>query len=183
MQPLVNRSPFVCGVLLIFLAPGVAWSQEPAKSFAELPARIAVGDHVRVLDRNGVEVEGRVSDVSPIFLNLTVDGRDRSFAEGGVREVTRMGSLSPALGVTLGGIAGSVTGLGICATTKVEGRCVHSYGATAALYGGIGAGLGFVVSKMIPTWRPVFTGSDDLSVRIAPLVTPEQKALGIALSF
>jgi len=184
MQILSAPSPLHLGILLIaVLTPGAAWSQEPMESFAELQSRIGIGDQVRVLDRSGVEIEGRVSDVSLTSLNLTIDGRNRSFAEGDVQKVARRESLHPAVGATLGGIAGSVTGLGICATTEVEGRCVHSYRVTAALYGGIGAGLGVVVSKLIPTWRPVLTTSDSLSVRIVPLVTPDQKAVGISLSF
>lgn len=156
MQRSTSRALFV-GLLLTLPVPGVE-AQELAGSFDQLRVLVKAGDTVRVTDRTGDEVRGRLTDVSSSSLMLRVNGARRTFLEGDVAAIHQRRPDSLANGAKWGFAVGA--GLGVLAGVVIASE--YKDGGTAVIpllaltYGGLGAGVGAGIDAMHSSDQVIF---------------------------
>ena len=156
----------VVGVLLLVTAPVAA--QDVASAARGIPP----GSLVRVRDRSGIRIEGRLARITATEIRLddaaapglALADLDSLWVAG--RE-TRRGAIT---GAKIGGIGGAVV-RGVLTARVVEGRCETGdcNGAAAGLVGALvggaggaasGAVVGGAVGSALTRWRLVFPSAD-----------------------
>ena len=177
------------GVLgVVASMPASASAQVPVGSFAELQSVLKAGDEVRVTDTGGATTQGTVIDLSGRGLNLTVDGRSRTFAEATIRQLGKRRRDSPwngvLIGAAIGTAAGAITKARNCGATDCgEGGLVdpgfYFIGAAA------GAGVGALVDGAIKKFDVVFTAPPPgaASVSFAPLLSRQMIGVRVSVAF
>jgi hypothetical protein len=152
-------------------------------SFGNVPMRVKKGDSVQVTDVAGHRVTGKLENVSASSIVVLVDGRPLDIPDADVRRVVRSrDSLwnGFAIGATFGAVGGGMSCSG------VAGRL--GCGTAAGLaYGAIGAGIdaligGSKIAYIAPS-EPRTTAASRLKFAVSGVVTPERKAVGVALRF
>ena len=150
----------VVALASVALASGVpeAQAQELAGSFDQLRVLVKTGDTVRVTGGSGQEVRGTIAALSSSTLELVVAGSRRVLTESDVDSISqrRPDSLSNGArwGFGIGAGFGLLTGLAIEAEYREAAVAVP---LIAALYGGIGAGIGVGFDAMISGNRVIYS--------------------------
>ncbi len=75
-------------VLAAALFPARAFAQAPAAGFEQLLASVRLGDEVWVKGHDGKEVKGKLTDVSPTWLEILSGGRDVAFGVERVKTIS-----------------------------------------------------------------------------------------------
>jgi hypothetical protein len=125
--------------------PSIAGAQTAANSFGELAAKLKPGKTVHVTDEAGRKVKGKITALSLSSLDVLVDGKDETFAENRVREITEQRRYTGS-GAATGGAAGAIAG--VLFGVFVGPRCSCTGQAVAigvGLFGGVGAGAGAAI--------------------------------------
>jgi hypothetical protein len=139
-------------VLSAVLATGCA-ARPPAHTFADLQHRLRPGATVYVIDDTGVETKGRVLEVAPSTLSLSVDGGRREMGEATVRQVQRYGD--PLWNGLAIGAAVAVPGALIADPTydpcsnMPQQRCANSQAGQRVLMIGVTAAIGAGIDALI----------------------------------
>jgi hypothetical protein len=146
------------GLILALLAT-TGEAQELAGSFDQLRVLVKVGDTIRVTDRNGHDLRGAISELSPSSLALQVAGRRQTFLEGDVEAIHQRRPDSVANGAKWGFAVGA--GLGVLAGITIASEYEGSSGTAlipmlALVYGGIGAGAGAGIDAMHSSDQVIF---------------------------
>jgi hypothetical protein len=140
-----------------------------------------------VTDAQGREVKGRILSLSTDALTLE-GGRPRSFGAPDVSAIQVRRNDSLANGALIGlGVGSGLTLVACLADTEAReaGWCV----AAAAVYGGIGAGIGVGIDALIPGKKilayraPAPSGAPPARLSIAPVVTPRAKGVAVSFAF
>ena len=110
----MKRHPIVVPVTF-FLAlslPGIqgAAAQE-ASSFEQLQLQVGPGDNVTVTETDGRTSSGRIIDLSPSSLDISVNGSVRQLSETDVSEIRQRRGDSLANGAITGTLAGLAAGV------------------------------------------------------------------------
>ncbi|MGE0124225.1 MAG: hypothetical protein AB7U25_14940 [Vicinamibacterales bacterium] len=98
------------GMLMATGVAAVAQTPPPARTFAELAARITVGERLEVVDLGDQRIAGRLADVTATTLTLRVGRRPRAFTEAAVARVERRRPDRIRNGVLIGLGVGAVVG-------------------------------------------------------------------------
>jgi hypothetical protein len=163
-------------------APAVE-AQEPATSLDQLRVLVKPGDTVTVTDETGRETRGKIASLSPSSLELAVDGGVRSFAEGNLRVVRQRRSDS-LLNGTLWGLA---IGAGVGLTSGFDGDGYDiAYGlGGAAVYGGIGAGIGVGIDAALKSNQTILfnPARSQASLTLRPVMKNGRVGMSASLSF
>lgn len=125
--------------------PSMAGAQTAANSFGELAAKLKLGKTVHVTDEAGRKVKGKITDLSLSSLAVLVDGKEETFAENRVREITerrRYTGAGAATGLVAGGILGVVFGVAVGPRCSCTGQAMA---IGVGLFGGAGAGAGAAI--------------------------------------
>lgn len=156
----------VCFTLLCALASNVR-AQTPEGSFTGLAGKI--GRSVSVTDGSGRQTKGKLTEVSPSLLALSVVGNRQTFDVATVRTVTAR-QRNTGRGARWGFLVGAGLGLyGAINTQECGGpdrpRCEGMDNPlVAAMFvgfmGGLGAGLGAGVGAMSTRERLIYTAPD-----------------------
>jgi hypothetical protein len=123
---------------------------EYARSFEQLQVFVGPGDTISVREASGEEFSARISDLTSTELVVMVDGRRRAFQPDDVIRIRQRRSDSLANGTWLG--FGIGAGLGLVAVAADDSGLVNNAGwavVVAAVYGGIGAGIGVGIDALI----------------------------------
>lgn len=175
----------VGSIILGAFAPCAA--QEPVRDFSQLNTRLRPGDTVWVTDAQGREVKGRILSLSSDTLTLEGAGA-RSFGSPAVTAIALRRNDSLANGALIGlGVGGGLTLVACLA--NVEGSDAGWCAAAAAVYGGIGAGIGvgidaLIPAKKVPAYRaPVPVAAVPARLSIAPVITPRAKGVAVSFAF
>ena len=162
-------------------------AQDPVRDFSQLNTRLRPGDTVWVTDAQGREVKGRILSLSTDALTLE-GGKPRSFGAPEVSTIQLRRNDSLANGALIGlGVGSGLTLVACLADTEAReaGWCV----AAAAVYGGIGAGIGVGIDALIPGKKilayraPAPSGAPPARLSIAPVVTPRAKGVAVSFAF
>jgi hypothetical protein len=171
-------------IVSLLVAFALAAAQEPVRDFSQLNTRLVPGDTVWVTDAQGREVKGRILSLGTDALALEGGGRTYGPSDVATIQVRRADSLRNGALIGLG-VGGGLVLVACVANAESEdvGWCVLG----AAIYGGIGAGIGVGIDALIPGKKilayraPGSSGAAGPRLSVAPLITPRAK--GVALSF
>jgi hypothetical protein len=139
---------------LVILPTGLAQAQAPARSFAELQARLHEGDKVQVIDRMGRRIDGDFGHISGAALQLFVHKTPMEFLETEIREVRKRRPESRwngvLIGMGVGLIAGFVTVTSSCAGASEHDDCVHvGMIIDLPIFAAAGAGAGALIDSTL----------------------------------
>jgi hypothetical protein len=159
---------------------------EYARSFEQLQVFVEPGDTISVREASGDEFSARISDLTSTELVVMVDGRRRAFQPDDVIRIRQRRGDSLANGTWLG--FGIGAGLGVVAVATDDSGFMDSAGfavLAAAVYGGIGAGIGVGVDALIRHRRVIYDHQPGGApgVAIIPLLGVKSAGAMIALRF
>ena len=169
---------FIASVLMF----SAAATAQPisAQSFEQLQVLVSAGDAVKVIDRDGNRVTGRIADVSGSRLILDINGTNRTFVESDVREIRRRGGDSLANGAWVGfGVAVGIGTLGLASWCAAE-PCSGVQMLSIPFYGALGAGIGVAVDALIRGERALYRAPGTLAISVTPIVG---RRTGVGVSF
>ena len=170
--------------LLIAVAP-VVHAQEVATSFDQLRVLIKRGDTVTVTDTSGRAISGQVTDLSSSSIGILMGGHRSNLVEGDVRTISQRRHGDLGTGAKWGFGIGAAFGLFVALTECTGDEC-HLYSPfIAALYGGLGSGIGVGVSASIINQHVIFARPPTASVKLtlSPLVTHNRQGMIVSLGF
>ena len=172
-----NASALLLFTLAVAVGDGVV-AQGTATSFDQLGILVDRGDKVRVTPTTGKPFSGRIIGLSPSELTLRVGDELRILKETDVSKIRHRRQDSLRNGALWGLGAGATTAMVTC------GRCHIGPGlALAALYGGIGAGIGVGIDALIEGNVTVFEGPGKSRVVLRPQLTPSHKGATVSIGF
>lgn len=177
---------WLCGVLaVVALMPVRASAQPPVRSLDELRSFLKVGDEVRVTDKSGATIQGKVIDLSAGGLGVSVNGVLRNLPESTIRQVRKRRPDSRwngvLIGAAIGTAAGAITKTRNCGATDCgEGGLVepgfYFIGAAA------GAGAGALVDGAIKKFEVVFIAPSAVSASLSLLPLLSRQVIGVQVS-
>jgi hypothetical protein len=139
------RAPWL--IVLGFVATTSTAVAQTVGAFADLPARLNIGDDVTIEARSGVSIKGRLVRMTPEEIAVAgPDARERVFAATDVQRVRRRGdplANGVSIGAMLGGAAGCAFG-GLFSGEFRGGDCLQGL----LIFGAAGAGLGLAVDAI-----------------------------------
>jgi hypothetical protein len=153
-------------------------AQDAATSFDQLSILVDRGDKVRVTPTSGRPFSGRIIGLSASELTVRVGDELRVLKETDVSTIRHRRQDSLRNGALWGLGAGATAGVVAC------GRCHIGPGlAVAALYGGIGAGIGVGIDALIEGDVTVFEGLGKSRVVVRAQLTPTHKGAAVSSLF
>ena len=172
---------------LFLMLSGAAQAQEVAGNFDQLRVVIKRGETIHIKDTDGQEIKGELLDLSPGGIRILTKGTTREFNPSDVDLITasRHGNLGTGAiwglgtGAAFGGLIGligSSSGCHDCAAWTI---------GFAAVYGGLGAGIGVAVAAMTTSQHVIFarTGASERKISFAPLVDEHRKGAMVSVSW
>ena len=168
-----------CGLLFVRAAAG-----QPVSTFEELEALETASATVAVIDENGREFRGTVTDVSEMGLALRVAGTIRQFAAGDIRSIRARKEDSLLNGALFGAaIAGGLTSLMFLDNEcRDDAACYTAVG----IYGGLGALAGLGIDALIHRSVVVYTAPARGARRVftvAPFMAGERTGACLTIAF
>ena len=154
-------------------------AQGPATSFDQLSVLVDRGDKVRVTPSSGKPFSGRIMGLSASELTLRVGDQLRVLKEPDVSTIRHRRQDSLRNGALWGLGAGATAGMVAC------GRCHIGPGlGVAALYGGLGAGIGVGIDALIEGNVTVFEGRRTKGrIVLRPQLTPSHKGATVSVQW
>jgi hypothetical protein len=171
--------------LLLALSVSTVEGQQVAGSFEQLRARVAVGDTVTVIDVQGRETSGTITDLSVSSLTLMMDRAEKEFLEADVERVSRRDSRwnGTLWGLGVGGVLGAWADHGLVDEYGREDISVGESVEFIAVAAAVGAGIGFAVDALIGGKQLLYSRSGNSMRRDATIVpTVSGRRRGIFLS-
>ena len=140
-------------ISLIPLANAQAADSQENAPFAEFAKHVKPRDQIFITDREGRQTVGRFLRTSPDGIVALVAGEERTFDSAGVGRIDKRdrlwnGALIGAVPFALVGMAG--------AGASCSPDCAKEMSVAAAVFGGIGAGVGALIDMGIRGYRTVY---------------------------
>jgi hypothetical protein len=133
-----------------------------------------------VTDKVGSTFKGKLVRISATSLRLEIGGHLQDFREADVQTIRRVKGPSLKKGALLGGLAGGlVLPLIVCSGGE---KCSGEPAAVATLFVGIGVGSGMATTAFLRRTTTVFE-ADNITLRLVPTVTRQQKGVRLSISF
>lgn len=173
-------------VLILAFGGNLVLAQESVLSFDELEKEISIGESVRIIDQGGNIVKGKVEDISPD--SLTLKGSKASLSANSIRVLQKRRKDHWWNGLLIGGGAGALGGL-LLSKTQCSNDSECSAIATAVFVPAgvaIGMATGVLIDRAVTKYDTVFTGNTETRERrfqISPVISREQKGIGLSLAF
>ncbi len=135
---------FLIAVAAVLLA-GCVSAQDAAANFDQLRHALKPAEPIVLTAASGNIVRGRVLDISPSVLTLSVDGQRREYVEDDVLKITQRRHGNIGKGAAIGAAIGAGIGmLGIVASHGSDcGQCLTAY---LLAFTGVGAAGGAAVA-------------------------------------
>ena len=182
---MTQRCQFATKTLLslaLVLTSASAASAQPntAQRFEQLQVLVATGDTVKVIDRDGYRMAGRIADISNSRLILDVNGAKRTLTESDVREVRRRSGDSLVNGAWWGlGVGGGI-GAAAYAAYCVTAPCSASDVWIVPVYAALGTGIAVGFDALIRRERALYRAPGTLAMSVTPIVG---RRTGVGVSF
>ena len=173
-------------VLILALGVNLTMAQEFALSFDELEKEISIGESVRIIDKSGNIIKGKVGDISPD--SLTLKGRKANLSANSIQVLQKRRKDPWWNGFLIGGGAGALGGL-LLSKTQCRNDSECSSIATAVFVpSGMAIGMvtGALIDHAVTKYDTVFTGNSVSSERrfqISPVISREHKGISLSLAF
>jgi hypothetical protein len=145
----------ILSTALILLAAPPASAQIAVSTFEQLQAGVKTGDRLFVIDKTGVQTEGRLQGLSPEVLTLAVKGRqERRFTRDDVVVIRRLVHDPVWNGAAVGAtVADAFVLISAIGCSHECGEYVMQALVGAAVWGG---GIGALVDAAILTPQDIF---------------------------
>lgn len=137
---------------------------QPLQSFRSLALRVNLDDQLRVVDRSGARITGRLTRLTPDDIAIQTDAGEKHFTSDAVREVAVRG-YALRKGALIGAGVFAVLGTVINCSRNKGGSCV-----AVGLFGAspIGAGAGLAVGALIPHMKTVYRAPENAAAVSEP---------------
>lgn len=156
--------------LLLAAAPAAA---QTSTVFADLALQLNVGDYVRVVDRDGLRLDGTVRSLSPDTLVVVGPAGPRGFTADATARVERRGD--PVwTGAVLGFIPGFAMGAQFIVGFSDHEEPMSTYAIAGGIFGLAGAGVGALLDVLHQGSKEVFLAEPRPRVSLAPVVTGDR---------
>jgi hypothetical protein len=167
----------VASIEMLFVPRGVSGPR--AGSFEQLSVLVGTGEKVAVTTTAGTRLSGTIARLSPSTLSVRVGQTLHDLRESDVATVRQRRNDSLANGAKWGLGAGAAVGMIAC------GRCHLGPGlAMAAVYGGIGAGIGVGLDALTRSNVVIYQSRTSARrVTIAPQLAKSHKGLTVSVGF
>jgi hypothetical protein len=157
-----------------------------ARSFEQLQVFVGPGDTIALREASGEEFSARIADLSATELVVMVDGRRRAYHADDVIRIRQRRGDSLANGTWLG--FGIGAGLGLVAVAADDSGFIDNAGwavVVAAIYGGIGAGIGVGVDALIRRRQVIYDHQPGTTpaVAIVPFLGVKSAGAMVTLRF
>jgi len=162
-----------------------AQAQGVASNLRELQLLVRPGETVTVTDAQGREVQGRIQTLSPSLLVLSDRSGPHEWTETDIASIRQRKSDSLGNGALWGLAVGAGVTL-VVGLSTVEGSDQDWVWLGAAVYGGVGAGIGVGIDAMIRDEYVIFqppSAPPRTDVRLVPLLTPKRQGLLVSVAF
>jgi len=172
---------------LLLTIVGTADAQELASSFDQLRVVVKSGDVLAVTGGDGHLFRGRLVSLSASTMDLiAADGTRRALGEEDVRtiRISRPDSLGNGAktGFAVGGGLGLLAGLAFL--HEFGGESFIVVAEVAALYGGLGAGIGVGIDALISSNDVIFfRPGGKATLRVAPILGRQARGMRLTLAF
>jgi len=171
-------------ILILVWGGNLAPAQESVLPFDELEKEISIGERVRVIDKSGNMIEGKIADISAD--SLTLRGRKASLSADSIQVIQKRRKDPWWNGLLIGGGAGAAGGIILAESRCSDDSECSAIARVAFIPAGVGIGMamGALIDSAVSKYDTVFTGnraSANLRYQIYPVISREQK--GIRLSF
>ncbi len=167
----------VVALLASLTAPVVA--QEQATSFDQMRVLVAPGHKVNVTNSAGGRLFGTIAGLTASTLSLKVGKQLLELREADVQTIRRRGNDSLRDGALWGLGTGAGVGMVTC------GRCHVGPGlVAAAMFGGIGSGIGVGIDALIRTEMTIFQRRGAAgTVTVAPQLAKSHQGVMVSVKF
>ncbi len=165
-------------LLTSLTAPLVA--QEQAGSFDQMRVLVGPGRKVNVTTSAGQRISGTIAGLTSSTLSLKVGRELLELREADVQAIRHRGSDSLSNGALWGLGTGAGVGMVTC------GRCHVGPGLMmAAMFGGIGSGIGVGIDALIRTETTIFQrrSAGGRTITVAPQVAKSHQGVTVSVTF
>jgi len=153
------------------LCPAVAAAQQPASSFSSLDGILRTGDRVEIVDSQGRELSGRITDLSSTSISVDAEAGSRRLAEADVALIRHRRTDSVWNGTLAGLAIGGGLGLLMEATCTDDSYCGEAQDGQMLLGGVVwGTGIGLLVDVVRKTPREVYRAGPPKQVQVGPML-------------
>ena len=173
-------------ILILLFGGTLTLAQESVFSFEELEKEISIGERVRVIDRSGNIIEGKVETISPD--SLTLKGRKAKLPADSIRLLQKKRKDPWWNGFLIGGGAGALGGL-LLSKTQCSNDSECSAIATVVFVPAgmaIGMATGALIDRAVTKYDIVYTGnklSTEHRFQVTPVISREQKGINVSFAF
>jgi hypothetical protein len=165
-----------CCIVAAFGVTSVANAQV-ADSLDDLQASLHGGERLTITDQAGVVTKGRLIALSDQSIRLMVQpAGPTDLSASSLAKIERVRS-GVRKGTLVGLMTGAVTGALAVALTPCDRSCVGPSKEAvmlpaAAIFGGIGAGIGAIIGAARPGHRLIYLAPGSTADRVQPLLCP-----------
>ena len=164
------------------LFPAVAAAQQPASSFAGLDGILRTGDRVEIVDLQGRELSGKITDLSSTSISVDGEAGSRRLAEADVALIRQRRADSVWNGTLTGLAIGGGLGLVMEATCSDDSHCGEAQDGQMLLGGVVwGTGIGLLVDALRKTSHDVYRREPPKRVQVGPMFGRGRVAVAIAM--
>lgn len=156
-KPLLIRSAIVCASLAA-MAPRVHAQDRATASFEQLARFVRPGADITLIDRQGSELSGFITALTPVELTVFVDGARRTFKESDVLRIDQGRNDSLIDGALTGFGVGAGSALGMTLIAKAANYYIDGGKAARNVlaFGACGAGIGVLLDALHKTRTTVY---------------------------
>jgi hypothetical protein len=177
--------PVGLAAALCLVFPIAAHAQEVASTLDQLRVLVRPGDNLTVTDAAGLELRGKVFDLSSASLVMETRGQRRNFSADDIRRITQPRHADLGTGARWGFGVGA--GFGLLTMASLYGNC-RGCGtfaiANTVMFGGVGAGIGVGIAASITDQRLIYARPGlPVKVAVAPLIDRERQGVRVSLRF
>jgi hypothetical protein len=168
--------------MLVLFSATTASAQTAATVRPDLGNLLTPGMTVWITDSSGQEQRARIVGVTGDAVTTSADGVSRRLTTNDIRRVEVRESDSLLNGALIGAGVAIASGLFLCTRGEPWENCRDDVGPMLRI-GAIGAGAGIGIDALIRGRRTIYGADDGASVRVAPVLGRDVRALQLSVRF
>jgi hypothetical protein len=171
--------------LCVMAASSIAHAQGIATSFSELRLLVRPGDALTITSTAGLEVTGRLVDVSSGRLVLRVGKGRQEWREDDVSRIRQRRGDSLGNGALWGFIGGLASAGTLVAIAVADCSDCDNSGAWVAfpVYGAMGVGVGVGIDALIIRRHVIFQRSGSVKLHLVPILQHSRRGVEMSVGF
>jgi hypothetical protein len=181
-------------ILILVSGGNLILAQESVPSLDELEKELSIGERVRIIDKSGNIIKGKIEEISPE--SLLLKGRKSNQLNRGrfdlpvnsIRVIQKKRKDPWWNGFLIGAGAGVVGGLILAKMQCTDDSECSAIARVIFIPAGtaIGMATGALIDRAVTKYDTVFTGnkvSTEHRFQVSPVISREQKGINISLAF